>query len=417
MTPQITSEEADQALAVLGPAFDRIATAMFGLDNHPGLSYLRSSGLSGTTAQVSEQVQALMTQLWAQFSALGQQLEQARGTRDLAVLTRLLRERVVALGDDGLPLDGPGPASAKSVASAPAPPFALAPDRASQRLTLAELAQSLEAAITELADLLTEVDNAVSTIVGRLAALTDALGEVRAYPIEDGAVEVDRLAAALDELRDLGLADPVEVARSGDRAIADRLSRLAADLASAKARLAELAQLRAGYPQRIAQLRDAIAQVAAAEAAASQSYAVVRVKIANPGLPEVPATADALQAQLSTLDQLQQADRWGRLADEVAALATATTEARGYADRLREAADGLLDRRTELRGRLSAYRAKAARHGYGEQPQLSDRHREAHDLLYTSPCDLPAATRAVFRYQQSLADLIGGSPEPKETVT
>jgi hypothetical protein len=397
MAQQITSEEADRVLAVLGPAYDRIAAAMFGLDNHPGLGYLRSSGLAGTTAGIAEHVQALMTQLWAQFSALGQQVEHARETRDPAVLTRLLREPVVALDAGGLPLDGVGPAA--------------------QQLTLADLARSLENATAELAGLLTEVDAAVSTMADRLATLTDALGEVRAYAVEGGAVDVDRLATALDEVRELGLSDPVEVVRGGGGTVAGRLDRLTEDLGAARTRLATLARLQTEYPQRMEQLHDAVARVAAAEAAARQSYDVVRVKIANPGLPEVPAAGAELQHQASTLDALQRAGRWARLADELATLAASAGEARGYADRLRAAADGLLDRRTELRGRLSAYRAKAARLGYGEHPELSDRHREAHDLLYTSPCDLPGATRAVFRYQQSLASLIDGVSDPKETVT
>jgi hypothetical protein len=188
---------------------------------------------------------------------------------------------------------------------------------------------------------------------------------------------------------------------------------LAADLDAAKARVVDLARVRDDHPQRIVELRDAVGQVVAGEAAATQSYAVVRAKIANPGLPEVPASAAALQARLSEGERIAQAGDWGRLAGVLAALAKDAAQARDYARRLRAAADGLLDRRTELRGRLAAYRAKAARLGFGEHPELSDRHRAAYDLLYTSPCDLPAATRAVFRYQQSLAGLI----DRKETVT
>jgi uncharacterized coiled-coil protein SlyX len=389
-TPQLTRAEADQAVTTLGSAHDRIAAAMFGLDNHPGLSFLRGSGLTGATAQVAEHVEALMTQLWAQFSALGQQLEQARGTGDLVPLTRLLRGPAVALDGDGFPLDGAGPT----------PP--------ATELTLAALAQGLETTTAELADLLTEVDTAVSTVASRLAALTDKLGAV-----SGSGVDVDGFAVALGELRDLALSDPVEVARGGASQVEGRLDRLAADLDAARTRLAELATLQRDLPQRLAGLRDAIARLAAAEVAAGQSYETVRVKIADPGLPAVPATAADLERRISTVDDLARADRWGRVADELAAVATAADDATAHAERLREAADGLLDRRTELRGRLSAYRAKAARHGYGEHPELSDRHREAHDLLYTSPCDLPAATRAVFRYQQALADLINR----KETVT
>jgi hypothetical protein len=72
---------------------------------------------------------------------------------------------------------------------------------------------------------------------------------------------------------------------------------------------------------------------------------------------------------------------------------------------LHEAADGLLRRRAELRGRLDAYRARAGRMGLIEHDELAARHRTARDLLYTSPCDLPAATRAVVAYQRYLNDL------------
>ncbi|HEX6345548.1 hypothetical protein [Umezawaea sp.] len=66
---------------------------------------------------------------------------------------------------------------------------------------------------------------------------------------------------------------------------------------------------------------------------------------------------------------------------------------------------GLLDRRTELRGRLEAYRAKATRLGHAEDAALAAVHRAAHDVLFTAPCDLPEATRAVGRYQQAVLDL------------
>ena len=402
----ITREEADRVLAALGPAYDRIATAMYTLDGHPGLGHLQAGGLAGTTQRVSQDVQELMALLWAQFSALRLQLEQARDTRqarsrpgdeELATLTRLLKEPAVALGDDGFPLDG---------VATPA-----------RRLTLIELAQGLEAACTGLADQLAEVAAAVAAVAGRLAALTDALGEVRA--LGAGEADANRLATELDEVREQALTDPIEVNRGGGHsaAVGERLDRLAADLSAARDRLAELARVRGEHPQLLARLRAAVDELAAAEATAGQSYAVVRLKIADPGLPEVPGAAARLGERLSDVEQLGREGRWAELAAELAALDQQVGEARGYADRLGAAADGLLDRRTELRGRLGAYRAKAARQGYAEHPELSARHRAAHDLLYTSPCDLPAATRAVFAYQQTLAELAAGSRDPKGIVT
>ena len=79
------------------------------------------------------------------------------------------------------------------------------------------------------------------------------------------------------------------------------------------------------------------------------------------------------------------------------------------------AADGLLERRAELRGRLSAYRVKGARLGFAEHPDLTARHKLAYDLLHSRPCDLPAATRAVHGYQHLLATLAGPEEERMRT--
>ena len=66
-------------------------------------------------------------------------------------------------------------------------------------------------------------------------------------------------------------------------------------------------------------------------------------------------------------------------------------------------AQGLLDRRTELKGRLRAYEAKAARLGLAEDPDLLSSRRIASGLLSRQPCDLRAVTQAVVDYQQMVA--------------
>lgn len=398
MAAPLTREQADHALAALREAYDRIATAMYALDSHSELGFLRGRGLTGTTAKVAGDVDGLLRMLWAQFAALQEPLDRATqvraarsrpGAEELVALTALLAEPVVGLGRDGFP----------------------AQDATASRVTLTALAQDLEASTAQLAQLLTEVGSAVSAAAGRLARLTDALGEVQAlagsFP---GVLDVAGLARQLDEARALALADPIEVARGGaaGAAVERHLSQLGTELAAARVRFDELVRARDEFPRRLAALRDAIEAVAAAQAEAARSYEVVRVKIANPGLPGVPADAAALRDQLSKLEQ-SEVD-WVRRAGELSRLEQESERARALAVRLREAADGLMDRRAELRGRLDAYRAKAARLGHGEHQRLSEAHRAAHDILYTSPCDLPAATRAVFRYQQELADLEGRTP-------
>jgi hypothetical protein len=72
-----------------------------------------------------------------------------------------------------------------------------------------------------------------------------------------------------------------------------------------------------------------------------------------------------------------------------------------------ELAQGLLDRRSELKGRLTAYQAKAARLGLGEDRDLLACNRIASGLLSRQPCDLRAVTRAITDYQQLITDKRG----------
>jgi hypothetical protein len=102
-----------------------------------------------------------------------------------------------------------------------------------------------------------------------------------------------------------------------------------------------------------------------------------------------------------------------RRAEELAGLERSVRQALERAGELRGAAEGLIARRDELRGRLDAYRAKAARSGFAEEAGLTDRYQAAHDLLYTAPCRLAAATQAVHAYQQALNDLIAAAKESK----
>jgi hypothetical protein len=394
----MTREEVDQVIVALVAAYDRIAAGMYALDNHAGLAFLRRGMATGMTARVGRDVQARIEVLWAQFSAFRELLERAQHTRrersrpgpdELTELTALLRGPAVAVDDHGLPLE----------------PDAAAP---AARLGLAELGRGLESTSSTVSQTLDRIDGACSQLASRLAALAETLTTVQslAKALGGGYVDVDQVAAELRRSTDEVLGDPLAAVDGGASTVEleGRLSRLATDLEGARQRLAELVRLRDGYPARVDALRADIDKVAAAEAAAAQSYATVQIKIADAGLPPAPAAAAGLRDALAGLDRWRREGRWERLADTLAALERAVALARAWAGELGDAADGLMARRGELRGRLDAYHAKASRYGLVEDPALAALHRAAQDLLYTSPCDLPAATRAVFRYQQALAD-------------
>src|SRR5262245_33716807 len=121
---------------------------MFAVDGHPGLVLLRDTKLSGDTEARARALRPEVDLLWAHFSLLGNLLTQAREIRaqrhphdsEWARLEALLREPVVALDANGMPLDGAGiPAT---------------------RLRLGELAEQLERRCAGVTAHLSEVDTA-----------------------------------------------------------------------------------------------------------------------------------------------------------------------------------------------------------------------------------------------------------------
>jgi uncharacterized coiled-coil DUF342 family protein len=112
---------------------------------------------------------------------------------------------------------------------------------------------------------------------------------------------------------------------------------------------------------------------------------------------------------LKQLDNTATAKQWRKVAADLSTLEAGAHEALNRAQQLRAAADGLIARRDELRGRIEAYRAKANASGLAENESLAPLFEQAHTLLFTAPCDLRAATRAVHAYQTTLASLLGAN--------
>jgi hypothetical protein len=393
---------ADQALTGLGAAHDRIAAAMFAIDSHSGLAFLRSGGLSGRTAERAQTLAPEVDLLWAHFNALSELLERARAIRaqrrlgddDWDVLRLLLSEPILALDSSGLPVER-GSAAVTTL------------------LRVSDLTTGLEQRCAAMTAHLSEVDTAWSAVGTRYAPLTEAFGVAAGQADELGVADLLRpLGERLDRGRADDLRDPLTAAPGGTLrpAVQTRLRELTAELDTVRRRLADLGALRDGYPARLAGLRALIDEVAAAESGVRDAYALADEKIADPALPPPPAAAAILRSQLPGAGEVHKG-QWAHLADELATLEASVRRALARADELRAAADGLLGRRTELRGRLDAYRAKAARTGFAEHTDLSVRYQRAHDLLFTAPCDLRQSTQAVYAYQQALAELIASTKE------
>ncbi len=394
-------EDVARALAGLGAAYDRIAAAMFAIDGHPGLAYLRGGGLSGATRQRAAALDPEVDLMWAQFAVLGEKLDQVRalaggGRLDddqRAQADRLLAGPVVALDAAGLPVDG---------AAVPA-----------TTLRLGDLAAGLERRCAAVTAHLSEVDGAWSAVAGRLAPLTEALDELVALAGPLGAAQIaSDLRVRLEEIARVDLGDPLAAAPGGRLSSASqvRITELSGDLTKARDRLRELAAIRDGYPGRLAALAALVDQVASAEQAVVSANAQATAKILSPGLDVPPAATAILRARLPELDRLHREAQWSRLVDTLSTVESSARRALERAGQLRANADALVARRDELRGRLDAYRAKAAARGLVEAPRLVTLYDTARGLLYTAPCDLRAATRALHDFQQALAELETATP-------
>ena len=394
-----------QTLTTLGATHERLATAMFGVDSHPGLAFLRGSGLAGRTAERAATLAPEVRVLWAHFTAIGEVLDRARTIRashrrlddaDWDALELLLDEPVVALDAAGLPVDR----SAGTVA----------------RLErVVDLAAALERRATELSGHLSEVDSAWSAVAAQWSPLTEACEAAAAQAATLGEPQLTAaLSARLTAARTEELADPLTAAPGGQLRPASRtrLRELTTELETVRRRLAELAGLRDGYPARVAGLHALVDQLAEEEHRTRDAYAQAQRKIADSRLPPAPAASAVLRARLPDPHAVH-SGRLLRRAEELAGLERSVRQALERAGELRGAAEGLIARRDELRGRLDAYRAKAARSGFAEEAGLTDRYQAAHDLLFTAPCRLAAATQAVHAYQQALNDLIAAAKESK----
>jgi hypothetical protein len=401
MATVMTREQAAAAVAAATAERDSIQTNLLELDGSFGKRMLAGAALSGESKRRWEAAAADLAALWETFTTYAAVVDQAAGLlagarrssdRELAQITTLLTG-----------------ASVEVTRSVPLVRRDLT-ETGRSRLTLAAAVREMRRSFDGVSDVVAaaesvwnETADGLSEIGAELDAAKEQLGDTG----DDEAAAA--LAAAGDEfgrLRDLLNADPLALWQGGSVDTA-RLGRLRKQAAAAAARAAEIARVRADAQRRIAAAAAAVSAASSAftDAAAARDRAATRIAAAE--LPPPPAEAVGLDVRLAALDKLKAAGRWGRLAEE---LDTIETEAAAAGQRCRDtqqAAAALLDRRNELRGLLDAYQIKAARLGAAEDSELSRLYDQAHELLWTAPCDLAAAAAAVTRYQQATLALSG----------
>jgi hypothetical protein len=401
MATVMTREQAAAAVTAATAERDSIQTNLLELDDSFGKQMLAGAALTGESKRRWEAAAADLAALWETFTTYAAVVDQAAGLlagarrssdRELAQITALLTG-----------------ASVEVTRSVPLARRDLT-ETGRSRLSLAAAVREMRRSFDGVGDVVAaaesvwnETADGLSEIGAELDAAKKQLGDTG----DDEAAAA--LAAAGDELgrlRDLLNADPLALWQGGSVDTA-RLGRLRKQAAAAAARAAEIARVRADAQRRIAAAAAAVsaASAAFADAVAARDRAAARIAAAE--LPPPPAEAVGLDVRLAALDKLKAAGRWGRLAEELGTIEAEATAAGQRCRDTQQAAAALLDRRNELRGLLDAYQIKAARLGAAEDSELSRLYDQAHELLWTAPCDLAAAAAAVTRYQQATLALNG----------
>ncbi|MDT5077069.1 MAG: hypothetical protein QOJ80_1706 [Mycobacterium sp.] len=372
----LTTDEIDRELESRTKEVAAAVATLMELDSHPGLEHVRRYPPTGVTAQRWAVTERALGELWEDVGRMTTILDSAKAMRgrrskpdddDRVELTRLLRERPLEVSRERIPL-------AQRVITGPGESVGY--------VGLSDMADDMRAAYPAVAEFLDGVEKINALVVARLGPLQKRLDAA-------GATGPKQIA----ELLGVSATDPLSLTTSD---VEERVRIIAADVERRSTELAELAELQSNWAAAIAAtvgqldtLRDAVASAADARARVEQTV------VAGP----MPSHEDAEPGLRAQLDSITTPDP-AALRD----LRRRIEAARRVAREDEELAQGLLDRRTELKGRLTAYQAKAARLELGEDRDLLASSRIASGLLHRQPCDLRAVTRAVADYRQLLVE-------------
>jgi hypothetical protein len=378
-------EEIDDELARLRSAAAGLSSTLIELEADPTWQFMRAAGLTGVTGDRGQAATAAVSELWTGHRQLTDLIAEADRTRsgigrrasgnELAGLSEKVFGSSIELSSEAVPL---------------VRRTLFGPTQVSTRCTPAALLAALGKAFDELRPVLADIAEAWRWQRDRLDSALAELDGLRAA----GQLprDLDRAAAAHRALCARVETDPLSVTTDDFAAVDGALAR-------ARESIAASAALRARVEDAVARAPALLAEIEQAQAAAADAYsaAVEKIDACLLGPPE-PVDTAALGTQLAELTAAAGEVNWA-----AAAPGLLTWHRQAEAARERALADLARARRplhdrSELRGRLDAYRAKAAAHGLAEQDQLSRMGARAHDLLHVAPCNLLAARAAVNAY-------------------
>jgi hypothetical protein len=383
---------ADAELLRLETAVTAIAANLVDLDDNPARKDLDRTRLTGRTAAAWADATDALTQLWDGYRMLTELIARARALRDQrrftdtekAAYVHQVLGKSITLSVMTVPLAQRGLLGAGQVSTTCSP---------------AELLSAMEAAFATAVAVATRAGDVWQRLLPAAADAAAALDNVRALTRQGGGstATLDEADRRLGQFTAALASDPLGVDEdvlAGVRSLIDR----------ADAERTSAAELREVLAQRLADAHALAGELAVDRKAAEAARAAADGRFPDQSIRTVPGVD--LRPDLAAIDALAAAGQWALISPR---LADWNRRAREQQTALRAAAAGnagMLSTRNELRGRLDAYQAKALRRGLGEDGTLTTLAETARAALYTAPCDLDGARRAVDAYQEALTATI-----------
>ncbi|MFH8972707.1 hypothetical protein [Streptomyces sp. NPDC017890] len=420
--PVMDRDEVDRALARLGAEHEAVETSLLALQDHAGRRLLEGAELTGVTGERWAAAEASITLLWTYFDAYTGALRTAREIRsrrrwssreDLAELTELLRGEAVTVAG-----------GATATAAAPTPTGG--PGRLSERYSLVTLVDRMNQLYATSLDMVVAADAVWSALPARIDLLAAELRRTRElahsvgvrpgeHPAGD---DLERITRTLTKLREQVVSDPLAFwlpaegssAPGGGRPDTTVYDREARALEEVRREIDAVLAVRQDAEQRIVRLRDVLSRADRTLAEARTARGEVLAKIAATEVPVVSGPPTVLQEQLAAAAEYRRHAQWHRLSPLLESLEEKAEDELLRARESLTAVTAPLAVRAELRGRLDAYKAKMARLGHAEDPELVEKYEKARRMLWSAPCDLRVAGQAVLRYQHAAAELLGSAP-------
>ncbi|WP_040815480.1 hypothetical protein [Nocardia concava] len=378
--------EIDREIAERAREIEHIAATLVELDKHPGLVLLRRFPPIGVTEQRWAPARAALEAMWEDFGRLGTVLDRAKAARarrrldalDREELTQLLRGRPVEVARHTIPM------AQRSLGG---------PREMVELIGIAEMLDRMRAAFPSVVTVLDAVEAVNNRVMSDIAPLQAELDRVGA-----SIPELCSLAEEMDVLATQVATDPLAL---GPDVLDRRLTDLARRMREATTVLTELRAMSSDWDGAVERVRARVEALRRTYERADHARVEVERTILAAPLPRQADDSAMYGAELTALEANPPAPTalWE--------LRQRLSSALDAANRNEQLAQGLLDRRRELEGRFSSYRAKAARVGVAEDQDVLASSRIAAGLLSRRPCDLAAVTRAITDYQQLIAQKTG----------